>query len=295
MSGSGTRRECQSPDDDMASERGLSAKALKWIAMATMLIDHAATAVVLPLYGFGYYPGYPLEQLYEAMRIVGRLAFPLFVYLIVDSFFFTRNRKRFVTGLLVFALISEIPFDVAITLPYWEKSGTMPELFALQNIYFTLLIGVLCLMLSEYVFHGASAFVSEGKVQIDRKRGRDESPDRPLALNLLLVALITAAGCALAYLLNVDYGIYGVLAIVFAYLIRKTGKRRLEIFGIVLPLAFSSIYELFALLDGFVILAANGKRGNIRNKWLYYIFYPAHLALLAEIKIIILRQSMLFL
>ena len=94
-----------------------------------------------------------------------------------------------------------------------------------------------------------------------------------------------------AYLLHVDYGIFGILAIVLAYLIHKTGRKKLEIFGIILALVFSNIIELFAALDGLLICASNGKRGNIRHKWLYYIYYPAHLAVLAMIKLIIFHHA----
>lgn len=259
--------------------------------MITMIIDHAATAIIIPLINFAYFSDFPLEQLYQVMRIIGRLSFPLFAYLIVDSFFYTKNRKRFVTGLLIFALISEIPFDIAITLPIWEQYGTIRELFLYQNIYFTLLIGILCLMFSEYVFHGVSAFISDKEVQNRKKQKRRDNPRHQLVFNLLLVALITVIGCGIAYFLHVDYGVFGVLAIVLAYLIRKTGRKKLEIFGIIPPLMFSSIYELAGAFSGLVILASNGKRGNIRHKWFYYIFYPAHLAVLSLIKLMILHYA----
>lgn len=275
----------------MTSDRGISAKVLKWIAMITMIIDHTATAIIIPYFNLGYYSDYQLEQLYQAMRIIGRLSFPLFIYLIVDSSFYTRDRRRFIRGLLIFALISELPFDMAITIPVFGQNSISTEMFTQQNIFFTLLIGVLCLTFSEYVFHGAPAFVSDKEVQKSLKQKGKNVPERSLALNLLMVALITAIGCGLAYFLRVDYGVFGVLAIVIAYLIRRTGHKKLEIFGIVLAMVFSSIYELFALLDGIVLSASNGRRGNIRHKWFYYIFYPAHLAILACIKLIILNNA----
>jgi hypothetical protein len=293
MSKSGANRRNQNRDHNalMTSERGLSAKVLKWIAMITMIIDHAAQAIIVPFFNSGYFSYHLLDDVYQTMRIIGRLSFPLFIFLIVDSFFYTRDRRRFVRGLLIFALISELPFDIVVTIPIWGQNAISKDLLLDQNIFFTLLIGVLCLMFSEYVFHGAPALISDKEVQNRQKKKGNTAPERPLAVSLLLVALITAAGCGLAYILHVDYGMYGVLAIVLAYLIRRTGHRKLEIFGIVLATVFSSIYELFGLLSGLAMFASNGKRGNIRHKWFYYIFYPGHLAVLACIKLMIIHYA----
>ena len=267
-----------------AEKRGLSARALKWIAMITMAIDHAATALAVPAYLSGRFARLPLMKIYQGMRLIGRLSLPLFLYLIVDSFFHTRNRRRFAAGLLVFALISELPFDAAITCSAGGWEGTPEELFACQNIYFTLLIGTLCLLLSEYAAHGPAALISEAEVQKRRRQKGQDVPERPLARSLWMTALITASGCALAYFLHVDYGIWGVLAMVSAYLIHQAGNQKLEIFGIVPVLAFGSALELAGLADAPLIFASSGRRGPIRHKWLYYIFYPAHLAVLAGIR-----------
>lgn len=276
---------------DRPAEGGLSAKALKWIAMITMAVDHAAIAIVIPAFNFGYFANLPLEPLYYCMRSIGRLAFPLFVYLIVDSFFYTRDRKRFAAGLLVFALISEIPFDIAIFLSPYDTYNTIGNYFSYQNVYFTLFIGTLCLMFSEFVFHGTPAFISDREVQDRRNQEGQDDLKHSKVFNFLMVLLITVLGCVLAYVLRVDYGIYGVLAMVAAYLIRKTGKKKLEIFGIILILTLNSIFELIALPDCLLVFASNGKRGNIHHKWLYYIFYPAHLAVLAGIKLAILKMA----
>jgi hypothetical protein len=287
---SNTKAQTKSQDiqsDAAAAPRGLSAKALKWIAMITMVIDHSASALLIPLGSFMLFPDLPLEQIYHVMRMIGRVSFPLFIYLIVDSFFYTKDRRRFIGGLFIFSLISEIPFDLTITIPVIDHFWTVKELFYAQNIYFTLLIGVLCLFFSEYVFNGRAAFISDKEVQNEKKKKHNDIPSRPLALDLLLAALITLAGCGLAYVMHVDYGFYGVLGMVLAYLIHKTGHKKFEIIGIVPPMAFSSIYELYGFIAGIAIFASNGRRGNIRHKWFYYIFYPAHLAVLALIKLMI--------
>ena len=91
---------------------------LKWLAIVTMTIDH--TGAVL-------YPEY------VALRIIGRLSFPLFAYLLVLGLESTRNVKNYFTRLFLFALVSQIPFYLALGVQPWEH----------LNIFFTLSSGVL--------------------------------------------------------------------------------------------------------------------------------------------------------
>lgn len=120
--------------------RILSGSALKIIAVTTMIIDHVAHHLLkdsgIVLLSFG---GHELE-LYEVMRMVGRLAFPIFVFLIVEGFKYTRNRFKYGRNMLVFALISEIPWNL-------EHTGTL--LYDKQNVFFTLFFGYLCICLIE--------------------------------------------------------------------------------------------------------------------------------------------------
>ncbi|MEG1773614.1 MAG: TraX family protein, partial [Oscillospiraceae bacterium] len=101
--------------------RGLSGFSLKLIALASMTVDHAG--VVL------------FEQL-EWMRMVGRLAFPIYAFLLVEGFVHTRHRGRYCLRLGMFALLSEWPFDLAV-FGGADMRG--------QNVFFTLLLGVLML------------------------------------------------------------------------------------------------------------------------------------------------------
>ena len=81
---------------------------LKYLAFLSMLIDHANNALLTPmLNGEGF-----LLHLSNLFSILGRIAFPLFVFFIVEGFFKTRSRKRYLMTLLIFGVISEVPFDM---------------------------------------------------------------------------------------------------------------------------------------------------------------------------------------
>ena len=114
----------------------LSGSMLKVIACIAMLIDHTG-AIILKLYppalntlfyinGKGY-------SAYRVVRDIGRCAFPIFCFLIVEGFLHTHNRRKYGRNLLLFALISEIPWNYmfANTWHYADK----------QNVFFTLFIG----------------------------------------------------------------------------------------------------------------------------------------------------------
>jgi len=120
--------------------RRLSGSALKLFAVIAMLIDHTAIclrplleAPRLALFGHVVTP-------YLAMRFVGRLAFPIFCFLLAEGFRHTRDRRRYGLRLLLFALLSEIPFDLF-------RGGQLP--YAGQNVFFTLLLGYLGLWALE--------------------------------------------------------------------------------------------------------------------------------------------------
>ena len=123
-------------------QKGFSGSTLKLIAIITMLIDHIGAAVIARLLIAGQ-GSELLYKIYYAMRAVGRVAFPIFCFLLVEGFFYTGSRKKYALRLFGFALLSEIPFDLAF-------SGKILE-FGYQNVFFTLLIGLLTIMLFDEV------------------------------------------------------------------------------------------------------------------------------------------------
>ena len=92
-------------------KRGLSQEMLKLIACLTMLIDHVGATVILEL--FGTTPSLGLYWLYWAMRIVGRMAFPIYCFLLAEGAHYTRNPKQYALRLAIGVVLSELPFDFA--------------------------------------------------------------------------------------------------------------------------------------------------------------------------------------
>lgn len=121
----------------------LSGSMLKLIAVCTMLIDHVAAYVlvyykpaVTPLISIGSHE----ISVYGVMRTIGRIAFPIFCFLIVEGFLHTGDRKKYGRNLLIFALISELPWDLL-------HAGS--SIYSSQNVFFTLFLGYVGLCVIE--------------------------------------------------------------------------------------------------------------------------------------------------
>lgn len=182
---------------------GITGSTLKIIAMITMLIDHIGATIVLQLVqrnsdnfdAFGNVRMTGMVILYYVLRGIGRLAFPIFIFLLLEGFQYTHNRFLYIGRLLLFAIISEIPFDLAVNLSTNSiLKGHVLE-FTSQNVFFTLAIGMIVLTVLEGL----------RVLQIDT------------ILKTILIVGVTALGAALAYASHTDYGAIGVLAICAEY------------------------------------------------------------------------------
>ena len=163
--------------------RILSGSGLKLIAVITMLIDHVAAFILI----YNPVPLFTLFgteiTLYWLMRRVGRLAFPIYCFLLVEGFRHTRDRRAYALNLCVFALLSEIPWNLLLGNGLFYRT---------QNVFFTLLLGLMGMWTVE-------------QFQRDLKR------ETPLLLLLL----------AAAFFLRADYGIQGFGLILILYLLRE--------------------------------------------------------------------------
>ncbi len=243
----------------------ISASSLKWIALITMLIDHFAVCLWLNIGEFTGLTGKGLIVSYYALRCIGRFAFPLFIFLLAEGFYYTRSRKKYLIRLLAFAFISEIPFDLALYLNNSEVRGGQIFTLAHQNVYFTLVFGFLSMLLLE------------------------EITKREWARGLKVLAgvgvLVLCGGTA--ELFHTDYGFYGVLAITEAWYLRRTGSRLWEMAAIVAILTVSAWIEAVAFLNLPLVAGYHGKQGKKGNRWFFYAFYPLHLFLLFCIRMIL--------
>lgn len=198
---------------------------LKCIAILSMTLDHAGSIL------------FPSETW---LRCAGRLAFPIFCFLIVEGFFHTRDVYKYMMRLGGFALLSEIPFDLAFQRSILEASH--------QNVFFTLLIGVGMM------------------VQLSRNR------EWPVKAVILLLAMW------LAVFVGSDYNFRGVLLIFVFYLFHESGTAAVAAGGC-WNFLYPGMTQKFGLLSMIPIALYNGKRGR-SMKYFFYVFYPAHLLIL---------------
>lgn len=239
---------------------GISGSTLKMIAVISMLVDHIAAGILsryLHMYGIGsldtgntaavdqWMSQYgTLYSVYIIMRMAGRLAFPIYCFLMVEGFEHTASRYKYACRLLLFAAVSEIPFDLAF-------NGRLLEA-GYQNVFFTLFFGFVMMM---------------GISQADLS-GRMGALPKPLFKFAVIVSCMAAA-----QFLRTDYGAIGVLCMAAVYLFRK--KRLYQV--IAGCVAFS--WELTAPFAFIPVWFYNGKRGW-NNKYFFYLFYPVHLLLI---------------
>lgn len=158
----------------------------------------------------------------------------------------------------MFALISEVPFDLAF-------SRRMCD-FSSSNVFFTLLFGLLVIW---------------GVEGIKQKFVEDVYGNKAAVIRLILTIVIVAAGGFLALLFRTDYDLSGIVTIFAIYMFYPKKVKGVGIGVLVLTL-LASIIEAAAFLDMIPIYLYNGTRGK-QMKYFFYIFYPAHLFLLAMI------------
>lgn len=208
---------------------GLNGAILKWIAILSMAIDHFAAGF---LSDYNQASAMDLDEAYTISRLIGRLAFPIFAFLIIQGYQHTSNRRQYMMKLLLFALVSEIPFDLAFYNQFFAWTH--------QNIFFTLAIGVMGFTLYE-------AYEKEEKV--------------PLQILAFVLSGLVAA------LLNVDYGFYGII-LIFGLGILRDNKTSQVIFGMFIGLAQSLATSLAFLPIWFY----NGKRGRQNKWFFYIFY-----------------------
>jgi len=217
----------------------MSALFLKLIALITMIIDHVG-AVFFP------------QVIW--LRYIGRLSMPIYAFLLVQGYKHTRSFTRYALRLGIFAVLSEIPYDLLFHRTWLE--------FGNQNILFTLLTALLVMKLLD-----ASA----------------------KSRNIFLFLAALALG-VVPHFLSFDYGVYGVLAVLcFHLFIKYRGIDAIAYAGLTYGyyLNGGGSAQLWSIVSVLPILLYNGKRGRVSLKYLFYIAYPAHLLVLYAIRFVL--------
>jgi len=223
---------------------------IKIVAIVSMVIDHI---------GLFFYPNLIMP------RMMGRLAFPLFAWLIANGAYHTINIDSYLKRLFVFALISQAPF-------YYANKLVNP-FFNQLNIMFTLFIGLFAIKL------------------IMTKKSK------------YMWSLIIAVSALAGHVLNVDYGAIGVLSIIFFYIYFKN-KKMMVLSQVVIYLLqplyriieypevdpgnillYYVYYTPFVLSTLILIFAHNNKQGK-KMKYFFYLFYPLQFVFFYLLKVL---------
>ena len=257
----------------MDKKRGFTAAGLKAIAAFAMLADHTYKVfqpqLVGALQAFFHVDADGGQLLLLLFCGATSISFYIFAYFCGESCRYTWHRRRYLRNLFAFALLSELPFQLLLDIIQGEP---LQVHWGLSNVMFTLLLGVLACF-------GFDALTRQGK------RGAG-------ALFVLLCAGTAGA-------LGTDYGAYGVAAVFICYFCENPRQRLLAlgavivlqyVMGVLAVDFFTYGYNGYALMETMILMAYalcalpllsayNGQRGR-GWRYFFYIFYPAHIALL---------------
>jgi len=243
------------------SEKPLSADIIKYIAAAAMLIDHIAWCFVDTYTAAGM-----------IMHTIGRITAPIMCYFIAEGYHYTKNVKKYLLRLGIFAAISWIPFN-------YMECGVLPFgagwLRLMQSVIFTFFLGLLALA----AIH------------------KETIPKAVRAIIVILLCIISVIG---------DWPVLGVVWIILFDRYRGNFKKQAAAFAVssvvlitLLCIAIMGMPLAEVLFQYGVLLALvplyfynGGKgRGGGFNKWFFYVFYPLHMLLLGLIKYVILDMQ----
>lgn len=238
----------QPPMTEEAGKRfSVSRSQIKLLALVTMVIDHVG-------YMFFFVWNYP--HLYYILRGIGRISFPLICFMLVQGMIHTHSKPKYMLRLIVFAVISEIPFDMAFSRRLINTQS--------QNVFFTLAIGLAAI----WLFQKSEELISNGFQRV------------------VAMLAVTAAASVCAYLLHTDYSYFGIWVILTFYIFRNNFASLAYVAGMLF--AEHSMLELaggmFALFPVYYYSPEKSDGKTVLPKWFFYVFYPLHLVILILIR-----------
>ena len=213
---------------------------LKIIAMICMLFDHLGDNIFL-------------SQTW--MRIIGRVALPLFAFCISEGYIHTKDKKRYLKRLLLFSIISEIPFNLLLngTIVYLEH----------QNVILTFSIAVLSLIVFD-------------KITQNKKK-----------ISYVFGTFIVILFGILALILKTDYNFFAISLVFIYYVFNNKGNNVRNVIGTIYQLLIRNVgIYIYGALSCIPIFLYNGKKGK-GIKWLFYVFYPGHMLIIYLIRVLI--------
>lgn len=213
----------------------LSGNALKIIALISMTIDHIGVQL------------FPFNDMF---RIIGRLAFPIFAYMIAEGCTYTKNRSKYIMLMGVTALVCQSVYFFAMGSLY-------------QSIFVTFFISIGLIYVADYVLKNQTPLSATF-----------------FALLLFLVLFITEYLPSVLVKTDfyIDYGFLGVMLPFAVYFAKGRGTKLAVTFLCLILLAYAAgtvqWYSVFAVP---LLALYNGSRGKHKLKWFFYIYYPTHL------------------
>lgn len=235
----------------------LNSNHLKLIAIIAMTIDHLADLI---------YPVMPNMFLSNIMHIIGRLTAPIMFFFICEGFYHTKNLKKYISRLLIFAIISHFAYCFAFGINYLPFSTG--EIFNQTSIMWTLLWAVVAL----YILNGKNKFKEWQKWVL-----------------VILINIIT---------FSADWSSIGVMIILFMYDHRGNVEKQMlsmipwvVIYAVVSFFFVNKVYafiQLAVLLVYPLLKMYNGEKGKAKwMKWFFYVYYPLHLIIIGILRIVI--------
>lgn len=267
---------------------------LKWIAVILMTIDHI---------GYYFHPYLPVP-VYFVMRIIGRLAFPIFSFYLVKGFSRTSNHLRHLLRMLSWALITHFIIWISETV-----AGSQISIldFSWTNVLVLFSFGIIMLMGYELAMScykdmiASMSLISDPPMQIKNTRydvkvnlgGITMSPKIGIPLGIVLILFSFFA----VNLFNADYNIYGLATILLIHIFYNKEEGKVDLPSLAISLTALNLFYLiiavvskenikFSLIQCFSIAAifffnqtpSEKKKPTIWTKYFFYIFYPAHIS-----------------
>ncbi len=239
--------------------KALNANALKLIAILAMTVDHIADLL---------FPNFEAHPIGILMHLIGRITAPIMFFFICEGFFYTGNRKKYIARLFIFAIVSHFAYCYGFGINYVPFS--QGEIFNQTSVMWTLAWSAVAL----YVFYGDNTFKKWQK-----------------NLLLVLITIITFPA---------DWSSIAVLIIIGMYENRACLKKQMfslilwtSVYAVVSFFCFDRIYgilQIGVLLAYFPLSCYNSEKGKLTwMKWLFYIYYPAHLVIIGMLRVFYLN------